>query len=48
MDTTSKFDAVKIFFVMSNSSNHCWPVAKIQYLKQQAVGCGYVEQKCKR
>lgn len=37
MDTTSKFDAVKIilFFLVNNSSSHCWPISKIQFLKQQ-------------
>lgn len=50
MDTTSKFDAVKIilFFLVNNSSSHCWPISKIQFLKQQGVGCGFMEQGCKR
>ena len=48
------FDAVMIIsfliriFVMHNSSNNCWPIFELQYLKQQGLECGFIEQEFKK
>lgn len=49
-NVTSTFDAVMIImflirnFVMHNSSNHCWTVFDLQYLKQQGREYGFIKQ----
>lgn len=54
MDTASTFDAVTLIsflmriFIMHNSSNYCWPIFELQYLKQQGLEHDFIEQEFKK
>lgn len=54
MDTDSTSDAVRVtsflirIFVMYNSSNRSWPIFELQYLKQQGLERGFIEQAFKK